>query len=147
MGAWRWRLGPRGNQRPLPRSGLPGSGYRREVVARDRAQSLRHTVKFVGVGEIALGEDRRQGKGGKLGHTFQGAGNKSPIERDRLGKHQLHEGRSFCPFDHCYLHQSLAQEGAKQVFVGLRQKREKDRHSVSEAKSWRLAFGAMHLVL
>lgn len=33
-------------------------------------------MKVVSVGEIALDE------GGELGHTFQGAGNKSLIERD-----------------------------------------------------------------
>lgn len=75
------------------------------------------------MGEIALGAGRRQGKGGELGHTFQGAGNKSLIERDRSGDHQLHEGRSFCPFDHCYLHQSLTQGLSRYLWASDRKEK------------------------
>lgn len=52
------------------------------MVARDRAQSPRHTVAGKAVG---VGEKQKTGQGGKLGHIFQGAGNKSPIERDQSG--------------------------------------------------------------
>lgn len=45
-----------GSQRALPGSDQPGSGARRDMMARDRAQEQTVCVKAVGVGEIALGE-------------------------------------------------------------------------------------------
>lgn len=74
------------------------------MVARDGAQSPRRTMAVKAVGE---GEKQKTGQGGKLGHTFQGAGNKSPIERDHSGN-QLREGRSFCLFDHCCIHHAYS---------------------------------------
>lgn len=74
-GVWRLRPGPRCSQRALPGSVPPGSGYRREVVARDRAQSPRHivTLKAVGVGEIALGEKQKTGQGWKIESYISGS--------------------------------------------------------------------------
>lgn len=60
-----------------------------------------------------------------MGHTIQGAGEKSLIEKNR-SEHQLHE---FLPFGSLlyppHPQHSLTHRGAQSMFVGLRQERER----------------------